>query len=95
MRFAPVPLLTAAALADIEVAAPVNGTVEVAGPAKIPLDKLAREVLAASEGRRPVIADVHARYFRHGAGRSIADARRLPPRRADQHQGLAQPLLGA
>jgi uncharacterized protein YbjT (DUF2867 family) len=53
----------AAALADLAVGAPVNGTVEVAGPELFPLDKLAREVLAANEDRRQVIADVHARYF--------------------------------
>jgi uncharacterized protein YbjT (DUF2867 family) len=51
------------ALTDLTVAAPVNGTVEVAGPEKFPLDKLARKVLAANDDRRRVIADVHARYF--------------------------------
>ena len=44
-------------------APPVNGTVEVAGPEKIPLDKLARQFLAAKGDKRQVIADVHARYF--------------------------------
>jgi uncharacterized protein YbjT (DUF2867 family) len=51
------------ALTDLTVAAPVNGTVEVAGPEKFPLDKLARKVLAANDDKRRVIADVHARYF--------------------------------
>jgi uncharacterized protein YbjT (DUF2867 family) len=41
----------------------VNGTIEVAGPELFPLDKLAREVLAAKDDTRQVIADVHARYF--------------------------------
>ena len=53
----------AAALADVAVAPPVNGMVEVAGPEPIPLDKLARQFLAAKGDNRPVIADVHARYF--------------------------------
>jgi uncharacterized protein YbjT (DUF2867 family) len=53
----------AAALADLAVGPPVNGTVEVAGPEKIPLDKLGREYLAARDDKRRVIADVHARYF--------------------------------
>jgi len=51
------------ALTDLTVGAPVNGTVEVAGPEKFPLDKLARKVLAANDDKRKVIADVHARYF--------------------------------
>jgi uncharacterized protein YbjT (DUF2867 family) len=53
----------AAALADLVVGAPLNGTVEVPGPEACPLDKFASKFLAASGDRRPVIADVHARYF--------------------------------
>ena len=53
----------AAALADLAEAPPVNGTVEVAGPEPIPLDKIARQFLAAKGDSRKVIADVHARYF--------------------------------
>lgn len=53
----------AAALADLAVAPPVNGTIEVAGPEPFPLDKVAGEVLAANEDGRRVIADVRARYF--------------------------------
>jgi len=52
-----------AALADITVGPPINGVVEVAGPEALPLDELAREVLAAHEDPRPVVADAHARYF--------------------------------
>ncbi len=53
----------AAALADLAVGAPVNGTIEVAGPKQYRLDALAREVLAAKGDRHQVIADVHARYY--------------------------------
>jgi uncharacterized protein YbjT (DUF2867 family) len=53
----------AAALADLVVGAPLNGTVEVAGPEAGPLDQFASKFLAASGDRRRVIADVHARYF--------------------------------
>ncbi len=53
----------AAALADVAIAPPVNGTIEVAGPEPIPLDKIARQFLAAKGDRRKVVADVHARYF--------------------------------
>jgi uncharacterized protein YbjT (DUF2867 family) len=64
----------AAALADVAVAAPVNGTLEVAGPEPFPLDKLAQKFLAAKGDSRQVIADVHARYF--GA---VIDDRSLTP----------------
>jgi uncharacterized protein YbjT (DUF2867 family) len=53
----------AAALADLAVGRPLNGMVEVAGPERIPLDKIARKVFAATADKRKVIADVHARYF--------------------------------
>jgi len=53
----------AAALADLAVGAPVNGTIEVAGPDQFRLDALARTVLASKDDRRQVIADVHARYY--------------------------------
>ena len=53
----------AAALADVAVSAPVNGTVELAGPEQFRLDELARRVLRAHNDPRPVTADVHARYF--------------------------------
>lgn len=52
-----------AVLADLAVAAPVNGTVEVGGPDRFPLDEIARKFLAARDDKRQVIADVHARYF--------------------------------
>jgi uncharacterized protein YbjT (DUF2867 family) len=53
----------AATLADLAVGPPMNGTVEVAGPERFPLDEIARKFLAASGDRRQVIADVRARYF--------------------------------
>ena len=53
----------AAALADLAIGQPVNGSVEIAGPEQIPLDALARQFLAAKADQRQVIADVHARYF--------------------------------
>jgi uncharacterized protein YbjT (DUF2867 family) len=52
-----------AALADIAVGTPVNGTIEVGGPERFPLDDIARRFLAMRSDKRQVIADVHARYF--------------------------------
>jgi uncharacterized protein YbjT (DUF2867 family) len=53
----------AAALADVTLAAPVNGTVEVAGPEAIPLDQLVSRWLKATNDPRKVVADAQARYF--------------------------------
>ena len=53
----------AAALADVAVAQPVNGTVEVAGPEAMPLDELVRRFLRGTQDTRKVVPDVHARYF--------------------------------
>lgn len=53
----------AAALADVTLGAPVNGTIELAGPEQIGLDELVRRFLSAKQDTRQVVADVHARYF--------------------------------
>ncbi len=53
----------AAALAEVAVGKPVNGTVEVAGPERIRLDELVRRYLSANQDARTVTTDVHALYF--------------------------------
>jgi uncharacterized protein YbjT (DUF2867 family) len=53
----------ASTLADVAVGAPLNDTVELAGPEAFRLDELAQRLLKASDDRRQVTADVHARYF--------------------------------
>jgi uncharacterized protein YbjT (DUF2867 family) len=53
----------AAALADVTLGAPLNGTVELAGPERLRLDELVRRFLSANQDARQVVADVHARYF--------------------------------
>ena len=50
-------------LADVAVGAPLNDTVELAGPEAFRLDELARRVLRANHDPREVVADGHARYF--------------------------------
>lgn len=52
-----------AAMADLAVAAPLNCTLEIAGPDRFPLDEIARKYLTARGDSRQVVADVHARYF--------------------------------
>jgi acetyl esterase len=51
------------ALCEIAVQAPVNGTVQVAGPQQFPIDELVRGVLNARNDPRRVIRDPHATYF--------------------------------
>jgi uncharacterized protein YbjT (DUF2867 family) len=53
----------AAALTYVALAAPLNGTVEIAGPEPIRMDELARRFLSATRDPREVTTDVHARYF--------------------------------
>jgi uncharacterized protein YbjT (DUF2867 family) len=53
----------ASTLADVAVGAPLNDTVELAGPEAFPLDELARRFLDANGDPRHVTADAHARYF--------------------------------
>jgi uncharacterized protein YbjT (DUF2867 family) len=53
----------AAAVTDVAVSAPINGTIEIAGPEKIKFADLIRSILAADNDPRTVVADEHARYF--------------------------------
>ena len=64
----------AAALAEIAVAEPLNGTVELAGPEPIHMDELVRRYLSANRDARKVTTDVHAGYF----GTAVND-QSLPP----------------
>ncbi|MBD1867102.1 SDR family oxidoreductase [Leptolyngbya sp. FACHB-671] len=50
-------------LTDLTVGAPLNGTIEVAGPEKFRLDELVQRFLIANNDTRKVITDIHARYF--------------------------------
>ena len=53
----------AAALANIAVEQPLNGTVDLAGPEPIRMDELVRRFLSANRDARKVTTDVHALYF--------------------------------
>jgi uncharacterized protein YbjT (DUF2867 family) len=53
----------AAALAEIAVEQPLNGTVELAGPERIRMDELVRQFLRANRDARKVTTDAHAGYF--------------------------------
>jgi uncharacterized protein YbjT (DUF2867 family) len=53
----------AAALVQVVVGTPLNGTVELAGPERLRLDELVRQFLSAHRDARKVTTDVHALYF--------------------------------
>jgi uncharacterized protein YbjT (DUF2867 family) len=53
----------AANLAEIAVAKPLNGTIEIAGPDAVPFGELVRHYLTANHDPRTVVTDEQARYF--------------------------------
>jgi len=53
----------ATAVARVALGAPLNGTLEVAGPQQFRFDELIRQNLRQRDDRRTVITDPHARYF--------------------------------
>lgn len=53
----------AAALADVALAAPVNGIAQLAGPQQFPLEQVVRRALAAAGETRPIVVDAHAHYY--------------------------------
>ncbi len=63
-----------AALADLAVAPPVNGTVEVGGPERFRFDEFIARALNAKKDTRKVVADAHARYF----GTELAEESLVP-----------------
>jgi uncharacterized protein YbjT (DUF2867 family) len=68
----------AQALADLATGAPLNRTVEVAGPERFRLSDLATEIATAYEDPRRIIADRRALYF----GAELTDQSLLPGREA-------------
>ena len=53
----------AAALVDIALGEPMNGTVELAGPDRFSFEELIRCFLSANHDSRQVVTDTHASYF--------------------------------
>jgi uncharacterized protein YbjT (DUF2867 family) len=51
------------AMADVTLAAPINGMIEIAGPDRAPLDEMVGRFLGATRDSRTVVPDAHARYF--------------------------------
>lgn len=53
----------ALAVADYTLGAPLNATVEIAGPERWPLSELIQRYLTLTHDPRKVVTDPHARYF--------------------------------
>lgn len=64
----------AAAVADVALAAPANGTIEIAGPDAIPIGDLVRRYFAAIHDERTVVTDDQAPYF----GAVLSDKELIP-----------------
>lgn len=50
-------------MTEVAASDPVNGVIEIAGPAAISFPNLIRDVLAADNDPRTVVGDEHAHYF--------------------------------
>lgn len=61
--YAGVVSFLAAAVADVALAAPRNGIVEIAGPERAPFDEIVARYPKAVGDTRPVVRDPAARYF--------------------------------
>jgi uncharacterized protein YbjT (DUF2867 family) len=64
----------ASAVASVTVGAPINGTVEIAGPVQFRLDEFVAQGLKAHGDQRTVLSDPEARYF----GALLTDRELLP-----------------
>jgi uncharacterized protein YbjT (DUF2867 family) len=53
----------ATAVAEAALAEPINGTIEIAGPERVAMDRLVARYLAATGDARSVVGDPAARYF--------------------------------
>ena len=62
------------AVCRVATSAPLNGTIEIAGPEALRFDELIRQRLTALNDPRDVIADPHARYF----GAELSDDSLVP-----------------
>src|SRR5262249_53557127 len=68
------------ALAEVAIAAPLNNTIDIAGPESIPMDELVRQFLIAQKDPRTVVTDPTVGYF----GTAVTD-RSLRPAGASRN----------
>ena len=68
----------AAAMTEVAIGTPLNGTLEIAGPEKFRMAELVQRILSSKNDPRTVVADVHARYF----GTELTDDSLIPGKNA-------------
>ncbi len=68
----------AAAMTEVALGTPRNGTIEIGGPQKFRFADLVRQYLSAKQDARQVIVDAHARYF----GTELNDGSLVPGEKA-------------
>jgi len=81
------------AMADVALAAPANGTLEIAGPDRARLDDLVRRFLSESKDSHEVVTDPEALYFGvRLSDRSLVpgDGARIGPTRFEDWLGRAR-----
>jgi uncharacterized protein YbjT (DUF2867 family) len=82
------------AVATVAEGAPLNGSLEVAGPQRFRFDELIRQGLEASNDPREVVSDPHARYFGAELGeRSLIPAGEARLGEIRFEEWLRQPVL--
>ena len=84
----------AAIVAEVALAAPRNGIVEIAGPERVPFNEIVARYLKAVGDPRQVVRDPEARYFggRVEGARTRAAGRSAP--RPHRFRRMAPPLAG-
>jgi uncharacterized protein YbjT (DUF2867 family) len=63
-----------AVLADLALARPVNGTVEVGGPERFKFNEFITRALSGKNDKRQIVSDLHARYY----GTELAEESLVP-----------------
>ena len=85
----------AAIVADVALAAPRNGIVEIAGPERAPFNEIVARYLKAVGDPREVVSDPEARYLgRPGRGALARAVGRSAPR-PHRFRRMVAPLTGS
>ncbi len=84
----------AAIVADVALAAPRNGIVEIAGPERAPFNEIIARYLKAVGDPREVVSDPEARYLRRPGRGALARAVGRSAPRPHRFRRMAPPLTG-
>src|SRR5262245_47685364 len=85
----------AANVADVALAAPRNGIVEIAGPERAPFDEFVARYLKAVGDPRQVVSDPEAKYFGGRVRAALACPAGRGAPRPHRFRRMASPLTGS